>query len=604
MKLRKLIVATIALTACFGGSNLSPTGDITAVLPGTGLSGGATVGSATLTLAMTAQSCSAGNHISGATATGVFTCTADSGGITNTASANYYAKSNGTNLVNGVTKDDNTNWTINTVAGGSTAKFTVVEASGNTSIAGTLDAVGNVTENSVRVISLCGDGMTKTGGTCDAVARIGGGLTVGVSDISLITTCGNNEILKWSTGTSTWTCQADAGGTSYTAGTSLSLVGTVFDIASRDFGDITTSSTGSVMTIDNDVVTYAKMQNVSATSRILCRITAAAGDMEECTGTQATTLLDTFATAATTKGLVPGSNSAGASAYLNGNGGWTVPPDLGAPSLITGTLASNQNNWTVGGSLTSTTTAVSLTSVTASTDIGGVSSSGRVNGSTLTFTNDGGNTFTVSNENGSSSTANQIKTIAGVSRTIGNYGSFTIVFNGTKWVELSEGTRYTPELYDLGAMHVDGTADLIGNVLTYGNTTIGDTSGDTLSVPATATFNANVTIATGQVVDAKGRVQTELLSGISTPSTPTSCGGSPAIDPDSTNLAGSFTTGSATTACTITFTATWPVRPWCMVTKSDGVVLAPTNITDGTTTLVLAGLSASTTYRYWCTGGH
>lgn len=38
--------------------------------------------------------------------------------------------------------------------------------------------------------------------------------------------------------------------------------------------------------IDNDAVTYAKMQNISATSRILGRRTAAAGDTEECTLSQ------------------------------------------------------------------------------------------------------------------------------------------------------------------------------------------------------------------------------------------------------------------------------------------------------------------------------
>lgn len=54
-------------------------------------------------------------------------------------------------------------------------------------------------------------------------------------------------------------------------------------VSDGDKGDITVSSSGSVWTIDNDVVTYAKMQNVSATSRILGRKTASAGDTEECT---------------------------------------------------------------------------------------------------------------------------------------------------------------------------------------------------------------------------------------------------------------------------------------------------------------------------------
>lgn len=48
-----------------------------------------------------------------------------------------------------------------------------------------------------------------------------------------------------------------------------------------DYGDITVSGTGTVMTIDNDVVTYAKMQNVSATDKLLGRLSAGAGDVQE-----------------------------------------------------------------------------------------------------------------------------------------------------------------------------------------------------------------------------------------------------------------------------------------------------------------------------------
>lgn len=54
-------------------------------------------------------------------------------------------------------------------------------------------------------------------------------------------------------------------------------------ISDGDKGDITVSSSGSVWAIDNDVVTYAKIQNVSATDRLLGRDTAAAGDIEELT---------------------------------------------------------------------------------------------------------------------------------------------------------------------------------------------------------------------------------------------------------------------------------------------------------------------------------
>jgi hypothetical protein len=73
----------------------------------------------------------------------------------------------------------------------------------------------------------------------------------------------------------------------YADGTTDGLEGLVRDegvssaLTDGDKGDITVASSGTAWTIDNDVVTYAKMQNVSATDKILGRSTAGAGDVEE-----------------------------------------------------------------------------------------------------------------------------------------------------------------------------------------------------------------------------------------------------------------------------------------------------------------------------------
>lgn len=95
-------------------------------------------------------------------------------------------------------------------------------------------------------------------------------------------------------------------------------------------GALASLNTVGALQIDNDAVTYAKLQNVSATSRFLGRITAGAGDAEELTGTQATSLLDALvgdSGAGGTKGLAPAPSAGDAAAdkFLKADGGWAVP---------------------------------------------------------------------------------------------------------------------------------------------------------------------------------------------------------------------------------------------------------------------------------------
>lgn len=66
---------------------------------------------------------------------------------------------------------------------------------------------------------------------------------------------------------------------------------TIVGVTDGDKGDVNVSGSGTTWTIDNDAVTYAKMQNVSATSRVLGRITSGAGDVEELTAANLKTIL-------------------------------------------------------------------------------------------------------------------------------------------------------------------------------------------------------------------------------------------------------------------------------------------------------------------------
>lgn len=109
-------------------------------------------------------------------------------------------------------------------------------------------------------------------------------------------------------------------------------------------GDVTASGTGSVpSTIANDAVTYAKIQNVSATDKLLGRSAAGAGDVQEITCTAAGRALIDDADAAAqrttmgvadftgdsgaggTAGRVPAPAVGDASKFLKGNGTWATP---------------------------------------------------------------------------------------------------------------------------------------------------------------------------------------------------------------------------------------------------------------------------------------
>lgn len=103
-------------------------------------------------------------------------------------------------------------------------------------------------------------------------------------------------------------------------------------LADGDYGDVTVSGSGTAIAIDAGAVTYAKMQDVSATQRVIGRNTAGSGDAEEVSLTQ---LLDWV-----------GSAADGDILYRSG-GSWTR---LGAGSdgqVLT--LDSGLPTWAAGG---------------------------------------------------------------------------------------------------------------------------------------------------------------------------------------------------------------------------------------------------------------
>jgi hypothetical protein len=92
-------------------------------------------------------------------------------------------------------------------------------------------------------------------------------------------------------------------------------------LSDGDKGEITVASGGTVWTIDNSVVTNAKMANM-ANGTFKANASGSSGAPQDVTGASATAMLDTFIT--TNKGLVPPPMSL-ASKYLKDDGTWDIP---------------------------------------------------------------------------------------------------------------------------------------------------------------------------------------------------------------------------------------------------------------------------------------
>lgn len=102
-----------------------------------------------------------------------------------------------------------------------------------------------------------------------------------------------SQMMDWASSTqgtllyrdaATWSALGvGASGQMLTTGGAAANPSWTYPVPNGDKGDITTSANGATWTIDNSAVTYAKMQNVSATQRLHGRNTAGAGVTEEVT---------------------------------------------------------------------------------------------------------------------------------------------------------------------------------------------------------------------------------------------------------------------------------------------------------------------------------
>jgi hypothetical protein len=180
-------------------------------------------------------------------------------------------------------------------------------------VSGQSNVVADATTDTLTLAAGANIAITTNAST-DTVTFAVTGLTIGSdvqafdADLSALAALTGTNTIYYRSGVSTWTAVTVGTGLGFSGGT---LSATGVSVTDGDKGDITVSSTGTVWTIDNGVVTYAKMQATSTTDVLLGRSSSGGGTIQEiaCTSFARSILDDVDASAVrSTLGLVIGTN--------------------------------------------------------------------------------------------------------------------------------------------------------------------------------------------------------------------------------------------------------------------------------------------------------
>jgi hypothetical protein len=159
-----------------------------------------------------------------------------------------------------------------------------------------------------------------------------------------------------------------------------------------DKGDITVSGTGTVFTIDNSAVTYAKMQNVSAVSKLLGRNSSTTGPPEEITLGAGLTMTGSTLSASGGGGgsgdvVGPASATDNAIARFDTTTGKLIQNSAATVADTTGDItAGKYNGVTISGSSTPSIAVTGTTTISGTHS--GTSSGSNTGDQTITLTSD------------------------------------------------------------------------------------------------------------------------------------------------------------------------------------------------------------------------